>query len=840
VDRYGPQVPTKLAEVPDIQQFLRRFVARETLKSLQVLSLLARIGWEENLREEARSIAKFLRLPFAKLESAVIQLKRQGVVVARGRYLYVSPDLLAIEAAASLWDEKGAHLIDLVLKLQPDPRRQLLQRLAMMGDHQEVKKAVDRILSRDGLYPSLKELDEPFLAEVFRILSSAVPPSATDLLSELILPATKETLEDFKNGRREIMWAIESLLRWPDTSLKAAQVLMKLALSETETVANNATSIFETFFQLFLSGSPVPLMDRFILVDELLNSDDPSARQLAVSAIAATLQSHESRFGGNSDSLSGKPFPPEWRPKTNGEVWEVRRRALAYLQQVGDRNDEAAVLARRARIGSIRALIQYGQFDDALSVLESAAPHTDEERRQVMESCDEIIKIENLPPELADRARKVREAAFGHSYLERLRRWVGKRINSDFDASSATGYEAADKEVIMLADEGFKNGIGGAETDWLTSPEAENVWVYGDRLGEIDANGKFLDQIVGSTPDDINCLFLASYVRGRARLNDESLNSTLDKVAAEKPHAAFGATWRNNPTTAGAERIIRLVSLGYVPASSLRVLLYGAWVEKLPPAYATRLVDLMLSADNGANLEAVLGIIDHSVRAGTISVQQFGDLIWKALEAKGASRSPNFDWHWGRVADLVASIEPAKLARIFVTLFESDNTWLATDSAQGVLQVATRANPEAVWEVIAPVLLGSDLTAVRLRIKLDHWFGELIPGDILVKWAHRHGPRGFLMAAGLLNAKVENLSASARLLLREAPNPEEVMSHLAAGLGTGMFAGPLSSHLEGDLSTLEKWTRDEEPRIRSWAQKALKHERKRLQRVKLLEEERYL
>ena len=57
--------------------------------------------------------------------------------------------------------------MDVVLKLKPSPRRQLLQRLAMMGEHKQVQKAVERILSRNGLFPTLKELDEPFLGEVF-------------------------------------------------------------------------------------------------------------------------------------------------------------------------------------------------------------------------------------------------------------------------------------------------------------------------------------------------------------------------------------------------------------------------------------------------------------------------------------------------------------------------------------------------------------------------------------------------------------------------------------------------------------------------------------------------
>lgn len=838
LDKYGPQVPLALKDVPDIRYFLHRFIRRDTLKSLQVLSLLARIGWEEELRDEAKSIAKFVGLPFSRLESAVAKLRKQGVVIPRGRYLYVSPDLLAIEAAADLWDEKGAELIEVVLKLAPAPRRQLLGRLAVMGEHHEVRKAVGRILNKKGLYPSLKELDEPFLAEVFRFLSSIVPVSAVDLLNDLVLPTSREELKGFRVGRREVLWAVESLLRWPETSLKAARVAMKLAISENEEIANNATSIFQMFFQVFLSSSPLPLMERFVLIDELIGSGDDVARHLAVKAISSALQVNESRFGGPVDPLSNKPYPPEWRPSTNDDVRSVRRKALTYLDHIGKGNDEAASLARRVRFDSVRALLQYGQAEDAVEVLKMAEAKTDDERRTIMESCEVINGVENLPDSLREQINQVRESLFGESYFGRLRRWVGKRINSDFDSQGASGFGAADKRAEELAEEGFRDGIGETEIIWLASPEAENVWIFGYRLGELDRSGRFFDQIARSTPNNINSLFLASYVKGRAAtVGRETRETMLDRVAEEKPEAAFGATWRNDPTPAGVDRIIRVVSSGRVDASTLRVLMYGKWVEQLAPDYIIMMVDLMLSHGRDANLESVLGVIDQSVRGGAISISQLGDLIWQALETKAKSRSPNFDWRWGRVAELVASLDPGRLAHVFVSLFEADDSWLHTEDAQEVLQAATRNDPAKVWEVIGPALLKEDLTALRLRLKLDNWFGDVMPPELLIKWAQEHGRRAFLIAASLLNPKADSLSRSVRLLIRSAPNPEEIMSVLSANLRSGGSWGAISSRMEQDAATLEKWSKDEEPKIRVWAQTELARAKKEIQRQRMVEEE---
>jgi len=838
MDKYGPLPPLELAGTPTIRQFLHRFVPPETLKGLQLLSLLARVGWEEQLQEEAKTISKFVKFPFGKLQSAVRLLRKQGIVVPRGRYLYVSPDLLAIEAAADLWDERGSELVDLVLMLEPSARRQLLQRLAMMGEHEQVRKAVERILSREGLFPTLKELDQPFLGEVFRILSHSVPEAASDLMDELILPASKEDLLDFNDGRREVLWAIESLRRWPNTSLRAARIAMRLALEETEKLGNNATAIFKSFFHVFLSGSPVPLLERFVLIDELLSSDHLTARSLAVSALGATLDLHESRFGGETDEVSKKPFPPEWRPKKNEDVWEPRRRALAYLDSIGKGGDEAAMAARRESIWSARALLEYGQADDALRILEISLPRSDEERRAILESCDWLSKVENLPDDFRRRIQEVRDRAFGKDYFSRLRRWVGKRIHGDFDMNNPSGgYGVADDRVQRLAEEGFAEGLPEAELRWLASPEAEHAWSFGHRLGELDREGKFFSEIFKVTPNDVNCMLLASYIRGRGVTCGEGIRDTmLDELLEEKPDAAFGATWRNDATAIGAERIIGLVSSGRVAATTLRVLLYGAWANNLPPNYTVRILTLMLDTEPQENAESVLGIIDQSIRAGRITVADFGDVIWRSLETKSNPRSPNFDWHWAQVAQHVAALDPARFARTFLRFFESGDTWLGTDSAQGVLGNVTQSNPKPVWDVIGPALIRDDDAGTRLRIKLQHWFGELIPSELLLPWALEHGRRGILMAASLLNAKA-GLSSTARELIKEASKPEEVLSSFAAAIGTGVFVGPISNNMEGELSTLEKWAQDEEPIIRDFAKQALRHQQKRIQRQRLLEEE---
>ena len=115
------------------------------------------------------------------------------------------------------------------------------------------------MLGENGIFKGSADLNDEFRSEVFRILSSAFPEIAADLLTKTVDATSKDELLNFRDGRRNVIWAIESLLRWPETSMKAARFLRSLALAENETWGNNATGILAQYFHISLSvGFSIP------------------------------------------------------------------------------------------------------------------------------------------------------------------------------------------------------------------------------------------------------------------------------------------------------------------------------------------------------------------------------------------------------------------------------------------------------------------------------------------------------------------------------------------------------------------------------------------------------
>ena len=818
---------TDLAKIYDIREFLKRFVSESTYKTLQALSLLAKVGWRDERRVEAEALAKVLRLSMDDMNADVARLRDQGVVIERGFSLYVSPDLLAISAAAAMWDEKGSKLINIVEELPgTGPKRQLLRRLATMYQHRSVIEAVTTLLGPTGLYKTLKDLDQEFLSEVFRFFASTLPRAALEVLERLIPGIPLETLKNFRMGRREVMWAIESLLRWPETSLRAARILIRLALAENETISNNATGIAETFFHAFLSGSPIPLIERLALVDELTSRDDLNGRILAAKCAAACMSSHESRMGNDFDSMSKRSYPKEWRAKTWGELWESRRCAINQLWKIADGGDEAAKIARENLLDVIFTLVRDGQVDDALSVLERMSPETDAERLKFLESIHRItsnaeIKLTELQ---AEAIAKIQRKASPDTLFDRIRRWLGRRTWFDYDLNGS-GFDKADQTSAELAEQSFVEGLSDDAWNWLSSPAAENVWVFGKRLGEIDSSQSLLPKIVKVSPKNINAMLLSSYLSGKA---DSVRDDLLDAISSSNPTLAFVASWRTGTTVRAGARVLRLMD--EVSPKLWGFLKYGAWLKPLPDEYVGPIVRKMLdrSESSADGASAVMHM-------GSEWAMSHEELLWKALAI--LPKGQGAEWEWGQLAQMGIRLDPTRLADLALKyLIEDDDVHLSSHPAVQSLAGATRESPVTVWKKVAKVLMVKSSQSFRLLLSLQHWYGELVPADELVNWAKRNGKRARIIVAELISVSAP-LPEHARQLIIAFPDDDDFLSIFAGQLFAGSWVGPMSQHTESVLNKIQVLEADPNPRVSAWASRLRVGTAKQLERERLQEED---
>jgi hypothetical protein len=529
-------------------------------------------------------------------------------------------------------------------------------------------------------------------------------------------------------------------------------------------------------------------------------------------------------MGGEVDQVSLRRFPAEWKPRTWDELWDARRIAIQQLSSIADGRDDAASLARRALVQSVLTLIRHGQPQDVVSILQNCQPQDDTERREVMEAAQRLLNESSSVLDETQRKtlEQIASKAFGSSYFDRLRRWVGRRLHTDYDLSGGTGFDSADLKAMELAQEGYAQGISDDELGWLTSPEAENVWEFGKRLGELDTERKFLERIISVTPTDMNCLLLASYLIGLAiTLGRDTSEQVLDDLARVNPTLAFIATWRFGPSEKGGQRVVSLMEAGEIDTKFFQALKYGAWVESLPPHLAIRTTELILAANPEDIAEPAISILDHLLKRHPDLFPDLEDLVWKALEIAPANRMTYLGWQWGELAGQVAPRAPVKLALLVLERLEQDESpHISSDPLIQALMKATEADPSGVWEVVGKALLRTNRFGYRLLLSLDRGYGELVPAEALVRWARENQPRGPLIAAQLVVIGAP-MPERSRKLITEFPENDDILHVFGAGLYSGSFTGPMSANLEALMTRVHQWEQDPDHRIQNWAHRLM-------------------
>jgi hypothetical protein len=838
-----------LARHSAVEQVLQALLPRANdQKAMKVVALLTRVGWEGDLAAEGKGVAEFIDIPWAAAQDIVARKVQDHLVQKQGRYRYVTPHILAVWLAAQVWDARGDSTLELLTALPtPGSKRALIERLADFGDNEQASRVAHRLLSEDGLFSDLESIDDPTLAEIHGVLTLANPGAGLHALERILGALSVDELRSFNGGRRHVVWTLEKLAWHRDTFFGAARLLLALAEAENESFANNATGTWRQLFQTYLGGTEVPAIERHILIVEALHSESVQRRLLGIQAIVSALAVYETR-GGEAEHQRGRVVPAEYHPKTQAEARETRASALELLE-VGLNDNEVVVReqATDALLQCARGLVATGLADQVLQRLKSLDVKGYQERREVRGTVQDALKYEETRLSEDQRAQfeEFLQGLEGRTYTDRLRRWVGKWTNSDWLRADDEDPERPHWEIAKLADEAFDSpGLLAQELEWLASPEAENVWFFGYRLGERDTDHVWLGDLVQRARNGLALVLLASYLRGRADSGESDWREDLlDEWAEHEPdlaQAVYEATWRGQPSDRGASRLARLVDLGRIEPMQLGILAWGEWILSLSGRVAHRTIEALAQDRSDHAVEQALGMVRRRVDHFPEERLGLSDLAWELLSRPEALESGRdlVAYHWSEVAGIYLYDDPLRLTGLIVSaICEHGAIYIQPHKVLKALAAATRAAPEQVWNLVASVILGGGPGAFRLELTLRGWYAGLLDINMLLDWASDNAPKGPGLVAALAPVGDGDLGELSRSLLVRFGDDDIVKSRLARNYLTGSFVGPPSAWAQSKLDQAELWTQDENEHVRRWASEMVAHLHKRIEKERLLEEE---
>ncbi|MDP9410354.1 MAG: hypothetical protein M3P70_07610 [Actinomycetota bacterium] len=233
-----------------IRDIVLGMLAGETdFLAYSALALFSRYGLDGDKRAELELIAAGLDIPVQQLVDANRKLEQLSLVTKHGRFRSVTPQPLAVLLALRGWEQLGDRILDTLLpSIDASLAERLFLRAADIGSAGPAAVALNRILGENGPFNSLQDMAEGSSSRLLIQLAIICPSETTAHLDALFDTATDDELRELKSIRRNLVWTLEKLV-WHSTTFEtAAGMLLRLALAESETFANNASGTWIGLF----------------------------------------------------------------------------------------------------------------------------------------------------------------------------------------------------------------------------------------------------------------------------------------------------------------------------------------------------------------------------------------------------------------------------------------------------------------------------------------------------------------------------------------------------------------------------------------------------------------
>jgi len=561
-------------------------------------------------------------------------------------------------------------------------------------------------------------------SQMFRALTVLSPSAAIRVAKHALNQSTIESLRKSKESRRDLVRALELLVLEPNTFPDAAELLLKLAAAENEGWANNATGAFKQLFNLHLSGTKVPAIERLGVITAGLESNEPDIRRVAIDALGAALNfRHFSRMGDTT--LGGKRDANfDWQPKSNREALDYWRACFEILRHriLSHGEDEEAAKVSLGK--NIAVVLQTPLLLELEPQLRELFEHFNHLWPEVK---DQIKTILDIHDDLTEAHRQALLRCKG--YLTPVE---GDLLSKLQDLIATPGWhhrkEADGSYTDLSRDEAehFAAELAANGTDitpflpQLLTGEQQQAFSFGAVLGKDHPRAtELVDAVLNLwptlEPKARNTSFVSGLMRGVGD-KSEFRAKTLDRIAADPGLVDLLIPATASVDTVSEEDFVRIrkaVVESRLEPWRLRNLIQGLPLRALPSTFLVNEFMAVLNA-KPESAQVLFEVLFLHCHGDAKRFEEFSDLFRTLLLAKGlVLGDSHFGWEWHEAAVKLISItddvEWLKSVSRFIceTLMES-KTWVGTDYLSVVASKLFEKAPAETWSSFGNALSTGD------------------------------------------------------------------------------------------------------------------------------------
>ena len=622
------------------------------------------------------------------------------------------------------------------------------------------------------------------------------------------------------------------LAAFPEYFYDVERILLRLAVNEVEQdISNNASTIWQQLFRVYLSGTSVPFPDRIALLRKRVTDNDVAVAMLAVNALESTFARDLTRMGGPS-VIAGRIPPPEWQPRTQPELTKCYEEAFQLLDQALD--DPRGPVRERAAdliVNNIRFLLSDGRLD----VAKRAIVHAGIEQKFRPKILDQIADFMSFDakqshPDYVAKVNEWRQSLIPRedrfellqSIVGRARRWTEDPLEEQ--QLNATFNDLASQ---LFSDRRFFE----RSVEWLSSEEANYAFEIGEKLGRRDSEYALFETIKTRADNDSASLvrgYIYGFALAQGHLPD-FITKWLDELDLTNPLLLYRIASSIPQQVDGLTRLVRLVKKRQIPPRFLNGVQYRFGGEGLSESQISEIFDVLLAYQGEARQESLAIAIDiassqiHRKNPQQIS-RLFSERVWPRLQhiIRDAMPKATMDvFHWSVVLKTVLERDPKLVIKKAVEGL-AEGIYVG-QQASAVLLKAIGNSPERVMDELGNALL-DEKNGWRLQI---HGFENVLiklPTNVVLAWLNRYGATGARKLASNLPQPFVAESGEAIVpeltqnVLERYGTDEEVIKRFILRGRTRSYSGDIVGQHLHEAEVAARFLNHPIEAVRKWAQ----------------------
>lgn len=837
------------ATIPIWTRFLHGYGMRDETSARQIdcvaqhLALFSRFGYEAPVGEEAAYIAELIRnidptIGWARFQEIVQDLRARRVLQG-SRTLFFVPKALHIYLWRQFWERYGRGFdFTRTLSSMPESLHTWFMNMFKYAGGADTAHVIDDILDLKGIFSQDEAITSEKGSRFLSILAEASPASVLRLLEATIGKWTNEKLLELRTNRQQFVWTLEKIAVWPSYSVRAMQLLSRLAVNENASNSNNSTG---TLLGLFRIGPEWAVTEsspdkRRPALLKLLRAQSDAERHLGLLAAAASLDTRGMGFRFVGPEYQGlKKRAKLWMPKTYGDLWQAQ---LDYFNALVNETTNWPSHLRPEVCNALLNAVEH----------QIRTPSCTELAFQVLDTLvnDDAMLPEKLnsffwhwrefnddgkKSEITKRLKILERRYTRRDLVSRFNRYVldVDWIEWDEEQREQRGKSRSRAKVLVkaLARRIARSSEKFNEIRHLLTPDksAHGLWFFGEQLAQNDADRSFLPQLIEDTLMAKRQTCLYGYLSELRNANKELYISTIDGLLDSESTAWLGA---NIVLSSDYDddlfvKCLSVLGKGWISPQQFSSLRYGRSIDHVPRERLETLFQQINSYQSGETMYLLVELLDSLPFNESCPVDSefvFG-VISRSLPSN-EGRDVMRGYHWKNVCKKLIKWDDScvlplldvlldKMGEVYRLSYDPDVKTLANELVQ--------VNPSGAWGIIKAHF---DETLPMWRGGVLNWLeGGLVgfeeqeprgaiadlPFQEIFQWIDENPESRAELIAHAAPRTLDDIKGGklTRELLRKYGQFDGVQSGISTNFHSGEWSGPRSTYLKRKREMFRRW-----------------------------------